>query len=113
MTKKKVIGIIVTVVVLIALMWSAMVITDYNRAKNMKPPLFAVSKHIDEHGGGLYDCIGYDVWAATKAFNGKDHVLYDMQFMLFGRGKGMKHTIGFNHSRNYLLLGDSKEDIFN
>jgi len=91
--------------------WSLMVITDYNRAKDMKPPLFAYYSH-NQYGGGFYDGLGYSVWARTKAFNGVDHVLYDMHFMMFGRGKNQKKTIADFYFNHYLLLGDSKESVF-
>lgn len=110
--KKKIICIGVTVVVLLIAVWSAMVITDYNRAKDMKPPLFAYSKHLDAHGGGIYDGIGYSVWARTKAFNGTDNVLYDMHFVMFGRGENYKFTIADRYNHHYLSICDSKKLVF-
>ena len=113
MKKKKIISIFLIVILAIVLIWSAMVIIDYTRSKDLKPPLFATSINLDQYGAGWYDGIGYDVVAVSAAFNGKEHVLYDMRFMLFGRGKGRKKTISDNYHHNYGLLGTDKELVFN
>jgi len=75
MKKKKIVTSILIIILSLVFVWSAMAIIDYNRAKNLKPPLFAASIALDQHGGGFYHCVGYDVWAVSKAFNGKDHVI--------------------------------------
>lgn len=111
MAKKKTIGVIFSVVIVSVLVWSVMAIIDYNRAKGLKPPLFAISTERDQNGNGYYDCLGYDVRAVAKPFNGKEYVLYDMQFSLFGRGEGGKKTISDNYYHNIGLLGRDKETV--
>lgn len=70
MKSKKIITTVLIVVLVFGLLWSAMAIIDYTRAKNLKPPLFATSINLNHHGAGFYNCIGYDVWAVSNAFNG-------------------------------------------
>jgi len=111
--KKKVIRNIIITIVGLCLIWSAMVITDYVRSKNLKPPLFATSISLNQYGAGWYDGIGYDVIAVSNAFNRNEHILYDMRFMLFGRGKGGKKTIYDNYRHNLGLLGSDKETVLN
>lgn len=88
-----------------------MAIIDYNRAKDLKPPIFVTEFALNQHGAGVYHCIGYDIWADAKAFNGKEHVLYDMRFILFGRGKGGKKTLSDDYYGNYGLMGLDKEKV--
>ncbi len=109
--KKRLIGTIGILVLIFVLLWSAMVLCDYIRASKLKPPLFATSIHLNQHGAGYYDGIGYGVRSVSKAFNGGEHILYDMRFSLFGRGKGGKRTLydGYNH--NLGLMGKQKEDV--
>lgn len=97
----------------ICIMWSAMVIIDYNRSKNLKAPIFAVSINLDQYGAGYYNGIGYDVVAVSGTFNGDEHILYDMRFALFGRGKGGKKTLYDNYRHNLGLLGMDKESVIN
>lgn len=111
--KKKIVCISISVVVLLIAVWSAMVITDYTRSKNLKAPLFATSIHLNQHGAGRYKGIGYDVIAVSKAFNREEHILYDMHFMLFGRGNGGKKTLYDNYRHNLGLLVSDKEHILN
>lgn len=111
--KKKIIKYTLIIVVVLALIWTAMVIIDYNRSKELKAPLFATSIHLNQYGAGWYHGIGYDVIAESKAFNGEDHILYDMRFILFGRGNGGKKTIYDNYRHNLGLLGMNKEAVMN
>lgn len=112
MKKKRIISTILIIILALGLIWSAMAITDYNRAKNLKPPLFVTSIALDQHGAGIYHGVGYDVWAVSKAFNGNEHILYDMRFMLFGRGNGGKKAISNNYHLNYGLMGENKKSVF-
>jgi len=112
MKKKRIITTILIIALSLGFIWSAMAIIDYNRAKNLRPPLFATSIALDQHGAGFYHCLGYDVWAVSKAFNGKEHIIYDMRFMLFGRGNGGKKSISNNYHLNYGLMGEDKESVF-
>ena len=111
--RKKVIRSIVVTLVVLGLAWSAMVITDYIRAKNLKEPIFAIKTECDQNGNGYYRCLGYDVRSVAKAFNGKEFIMYDMQFSLFGRGKGGKKTPADNYRHNLGLLGADKDTILN
>lgn len=104
---------LIAVVLVLVLIWSAMAITDYTRSKDLKPPIFATSINLDQHGAGIYHCIGYDVDAYSKAFNGKDHIVYDMRFRLFGRGDDRRRTLSDNYHQNYGLLCLDKETVLN
>lgn len=110
---KKAIKWVLLIVVVLVLIWSAMAITDYTRSKDLKPPIFAASINLDQLGAGIYHCIGYDVDAYSKAFNGKDHIVYDMRFRLFGRGNDRRRTLSDNYYQNYGLLGLDKETVLN
>ncbi len=109
--KKKTIKSVIITALALGLVWAAMAVTDYTRSKALKAPLFATSISLNQHGAGRYNCIGYDVIAKSKAFNGEEHILYDMQFMLFGRGNGGKKTIYDNYRHNLGLLGADKEKV--
>ena len=50
--KKKIIKYTLIIAVVLGLLWSAMVIIDYNRSKDLKEPLFAISTARDQHGNG-------------------------------------------------------------
>ena len=110
--KKKIIKYTLIIAVVLGLLWSAMVIIDYNRSKDLKEPLFAISTARDQHGNGYYKCLGYEIYARAYPFNGKDYVLYDMQFHLLGGTSKPKMTISFASSHAYLQLGESKEKVF-
>lgn len=113
MKKKKMIGAIVVVFFALALIWSAMVIIDYNRAEALKPPLFAIGSARDQHGNGYYDCLGYGVQTIAKQFNGREYVLCDTRFRLFGRGGGGRKSIHDNYRHNLGLLGEDRETVIN
>ncbi len=110
---KKIIRNIVLIVVILCIIWSAMVIVDFIRSKDLREPLFATSISLNQHGEGRYRGIGYDVISKARAFNGKDYVLYDMEFMLFGRGNGGKKTIYDNYRHNLGLLGVDEKTVIN
>lgn len=112
MKKKTIRNIIITVVAL-GLVWSATVVIDYARSKALKPPLFTISTYRDQNGNGYYKCLGYEVWSVARAFNGKEFIMYDMQFGLFGRGNGSKKTLYDNYHHNLGLLGTDKETVLN
>lgn len=111
--KKKAIISIIIIVVVIGLVWSSMVIVDYIRAKDLKKPIFAIETMSDQNGNGYYKCLGYDVRSVAKAFNGKEFIMYDMQFSLFGRGKGGKKTLVDNYRHNLGLIGTDKVTVLN
>lgn len=100
------------IVIALGMIWSAMIIIDYTRSKNLKEPLFAISTARDQNGNGYYKCLGYEIYARAYPFNGKDHILYDMQFHLLGGSAKPKMTISFASSHAYLQLGESKEKVF-
>ena len=109
---KKFIKSFLIIAVVFSLIWSAMAIIDYNRSKDLKEPLFAISTARDQNGNGYYKCLGYEIYARAYPFNGKDYILYDMQFHLLGRTTKPKKTISFASSHTYLQLGESKEKVF-
>ena len=110
---KKTIKIIITAIIGLCFIWSVMVITDYVRAKDLKAPLFAINTHRDQNGNGHYECLGYGVRSVAREFNGNKFIKYDMQFSLFGRGRGIKKTIYDNYRHNLGLLGSDKETVLN
>lgn len=109
--KKKIIFISIFVA-LITAVWSAMVITDYIRSKDLKEPVFTISTVRDQNGNGYYKCLGYEIYARAYPFNGKDHILYDMQFHMLGGTSKPKKIISWVSSHAYLQLGESKEKVF-
>ena len=111
--KKKIVCISISVVVLLIAVWSAMVITDYVRSRDLKAPLFAVSTYRDQNGNGYYDGLGYSVRSVAAAFNDEKYVLYDMKFMLFGRGNGGRKTLHDNYRHNLGLIVSDKEHLLN
>ena len=111
--KKKVIRNIIITIVGLCLIWSAMVITDYVRCKYFKEPIFTIGTNRDQNGNGYYKCIGYEIRSVAREFNGNEFVKYDMQFSLFGRGRGIKKTIYDNYRHNLGLLGSDKETVLN
>ena len=112
MKKKTIRNIIITIVGL-CLIWSAMAITDYIRCKSFKEPIFTIGTNRDQNGNGYYKCIGYEIRSVAREFNGNKFVKYDMQFSLFGRGRGIKKTIYDNYRHNLGLLGSDKETVLN
>lgn len=95
----------------IAMAWCLAAATDYNRALMLKPPSCVISKQLLDDGSGKYHCIGYDVVAKAKKFNGGQSVISNMTFMMFGRGKIYNRSLHDNSLNNYLLLGEDKETM--
>ena len=110
-TMKKTVKNIALTAVTIAMAWCLAAATDYERALALKPPTFAVSKQLLGDGSGIYHCVGYDVAAKTKKFNGGQNIISDMTFMMFGRGKIRNRSLADNTLHNYLLLGEDKETV--
>lgn len=109
---KKIIKTVFITVIIIALIWSVMVIIDYARSRDLKEPLFAIAIECDDNGNGYYKCLGYEIYGRTYPFNGKDYILYDMQFHLLGGSAKPKKTISMVSSHLYLLLGENEEKVF-
>jgi len=104
---------IILIIAVLCLIWTGAVITDYTRCKALKEPIFTISTARDQNGNGYYRCPGYAIRAVAGEFNGNEFVVYDMQFSLFGRGRGIKKTIYDNHRHNTGLLGEDKETVLN
>jgi len=105
--KKKVIIIILCLCIL----WSAMAITDYIRAKNLKEPIFTVSTARDQMGNGVYKCIGYKVESVAGRFNSDEYTVYDMRYSIFGKTLNAKDTMYDNFRHNHGLLGVDKKTV--
>lgn len=109
MKKKKVLKRIAVTVLGLALLWSVVVLTDYIRAKNLKPPLFSVSMSLNQYGEGYYKGIGYTVIPYTAEFTRDEPILYDMHFMMFGRGYSRKRTLNNGVGTGVGFLGLQRE----
>lgn len=103
----------VIIIAALGVLWSVAVAIDYTRSKAMKPPIFAISSAKSQNGNAYYDCLGYRVYSVAREFNGKEFVVYDMRFSLFGKGNGGRKTIYDNYHQNLGLLGTDKEIALN
>ena len=109
--KKNILKNIIIIFILLFIIWSVMVITDYTRAKDLKKPIFALSTASDQNGNGFYKCIGYEVRAVTEEFNNREYILYDMPFSILGKTISQKNTMYDNYHHNPGLLGVDKETV--
>ena len=80
--KKAIRNSIITIISL-CLIWSAMVITDYVRCKSFKEPIFTIGTNRDQNGNGYYKCIGYEIRAVAREFNGNKFVV--PYYTVFGK----------------------------
>lgn len=111
MRLKKDLKIAALLLLVLALLWSLALLTDYIRAKSLKPPLFSISMDLNQYGEGHYKGIGYTVVPYTAEFTRGETTLYDMHFMLFGRGYSRKITLRDGVGTGVGFLGLERERL--
>lgn len=104
---------VVIIIAALGVLWSVAVGNRLHPFKSYETADFCNQFCKKQNGNAYYDCLGYRVYSVAREFNGKEFVVYDMRFSLFGKGNGGRKTIYDNYHQNLGLLGTDKETALN